>query len=83
MSCSKGRYHVENQGFDLGLISRIPITPSKIRVNLTVYDYMANEKEVLEKRPLVCLEVHVVITPSRSNRHTTNAPLVLPTKSHQ
>lgn len=72
----QGVYHVENKVFDLSLFSRVPMDPSKLHVNLTVFDYITNDKNEKVKRLFVCLEVEVVLTPSRPHRRTTiNSPL--------
>lgn len=68
----QGRYHVENQVFDLGLVRRVPIDPGNLNVNLTVFDYIKNEKNQTKKQFYVCLDIHVTLTPLRSHHKASN-----------
>lgn len=61
----QGVYHVDNSMFDLGFISRTPIDPGKLRVNLSVFDYPSAPSNRL-KRILVCLAVEVTVTQSKT-----------------
>lgn len=53
---------MENEAFDLGLVTRAPIEPGKLNVNLTVFDYNKNERNETNKRFYVCQDIG--ITPS-------------------
>lgn len=71
----QGDYHVENGLFDLGIISRIPMEPERLNVNLTLGGYAIGDESKL-KKPLICLDVKVTITQSKTwlpkrNRTTT------------
>ncbi|XP_031618261.1 uncharacterized protein LOC116337652 [Contarinia nasturtii] len=59
-----GTYHVENSTFDLSLVSRIPIDPCTLMINLTIFDYfpVSNRK----RRDLVCISVKVTVTQIKS-----------------
>lgn len=68
----QGVYHVENSIFDLGIITRTPIEPGKILVNLSFFDFPYEEER--RKRHLVCLGVEVTITQAKSLGGTIRTP---------
>lgn len=68
----QGIYHVENSIFDLGIITRTPIEPGKILVNLSFFDYPYETER--RKRMLVCLAIEVTITQAKPLGSTHRVP---------
>lgn len=71
----QGTHRVIDGEFDLTLIRRIPIDPEKLSVNLTLFEYVPDERNHrnLIKRQLICLNAVVTITLTKSSNATRNA----------
>lgn len=50
----------------MGVLARTPIEPARFNVNLTLYDHVKNGTANKKKRVLVCLDVDVVITQTKT-----------------
>ncbi|XP_031624903.1 uncharacterized protein LOC116341767 [Contarinia nasturtii] len=66
-------YHVDDSVFDLSLLSRIPVDPCKMSINLSFYDYPHESER--KKRHLLCISLDLRITQARSGER------VRPTKN--
>lgn len=64
----QGTYYIRNGTFDLGFITRLPIEPEKLSVNLTLFEnigHLDNHKKIIT-RQILCMAVQVTITLSKT-----------------
>lgn len=61
----QGLYRVTSGAFDLNIVSRIPIEPEKLYVNLTFHDNIKSATNSRIKRELLCVGTVVTITHSK------------------
>lgn len=58
---------MENNLLDLSILSRVPIDPGKILVNLTFFDYPVEK----QARQMFCVMAEVTITQAKLARNRT------------
>lgn len=63
---------MENSVFDLGIITRTPIEPGKLLVNLSFFDFPYGSEQ--RNRQLICLDVEMTITQAKYLGGTITAP---------